>query len=211
VRRNWPDSLISWTRLHAGRIRDPLVASHILAGICTQFALSLVLLAPDYVTGLQGGRALPPLFALNGVAMFFSRTIFLIWLALPLVVGFQLVVVLLRLLIRRMWIADTLGSVLFGALYFNPANGLLVNAVNVAAGAFAFYTLVWSLRRFGLLAPLALVAVALFADDVPFSPSSWYACRALLAWAIPVAIAAWALWVILSAQRKPAADSAHAQ
>jgi hypothetical protein len=33
VRRNWPESLISWTRLHNGQFRDPLVASHILAGL----------------------------------------------------------------------------------------------------------------------------------------------------------------------------------
>jgi hypothetical protein len=32
VRRHWPDALISWTRLQAGRVRDPLVASHVLAG-----------------------------------------------------------------------------------------------------------------------------------------------------------------------------------
>ena len=30
VRRHWPDALISWTRLHTCRFRDPLVASHIL-------------------------------------------------------------------------------------------------------------------------------------------------------------------------------------
>jgi serine/threonine-protein kinase len=33
ARRHWPDSLISWTRAQSGRLRDPLVASHILVGI----------------------------------------------------------------------------------------------------------------------------------------------------------------------------------
>jgi hypothetical protein len=32
LRRRWPQSLISWTRLLAGDVRDPLVAGHILAG-----------------------------------------------------------------------------------------------------------------------------------------------------------------------------------
>jgi len=31
VKRNWPDSLISWMRAVNGRFRDPLVTSHILA------------------------------------------------------------------------------------------------------------------------------------------------------------------------------------
>jgi Protein kinase domain len=209
VRRNWPDALISWTRLQAGRVRDPLVASHILAGICAAFALILMYFASSHMAGLQGNAALPPLFPLNSVAMFFSSTVFLIWYPLPVLIGFMLVVVLFRLLIRRVWIADTLGSVLLGALFFNSANGALVNGVNVAMQAFAFYALVWSLRRFGLLAPLALAVGAQIALSVPFNASSWYAGRALVAWTIPVAVAAWALWAILSAQRRPAADSAH--
>jgi serine/threonine-protein kinase len=32
VRRNWPDTLISWTRLLAGRVRDPLVGRDVLLG-----------------------------------------------------------------------------------------------------------------------------------------------------------------------------------
>jgi hypothetical protein len=54
---------------------------------------------------------------------------------------------------------------------------------------------VWSLRRFGFLVPLALVAASFVAPaNIPFNASSWYAGRALVAWTIPVAVAAWALW-----------------
>ena len=46
ARRNWPDSLISWNRVLAGKLRDPLVASHVLAGFAgfsaTDFAMYLV-------------------------------------------------------------------------------------------------------------------------------------------------------------------------
>jgi hypothetical protein len=38
VRKHWPDSLISWTRLRAGRPRDPLVASHVLIGFAMLLA-----------------------------------------------------------------------------------------------------------------------------------------------------------------------------
>jgi hypothetical protein len=144
------------------------------------------------------------------VAVFFSRTLGAAWLALLIVIGLLLVVVLFRLLIRRVWIADTLGSALFGALAFNPANGVLVNVVIVAAFVCAFYAVVWSLRRFGLLAALAQLAAYEVVVVLPFNSSSWYAGRALVAWTVPVAVGAWALWAILSAQRKPAADSAHA-
>jgi hypothetical protein len=56
--------------------------------------------------------------------------------------------------------------------------------------------------------PLAtLLVAAQFVWAVPLILPSWYAGRALVAVAIPSAMAAWALWVILSAQRWPATES----
>jgi serine/threonine-protein kinase len=45
VRRVWPHSLISWSRLLAGRYRDPLVGRDLLIGIAVGVALEAVLLA----------------------------------------------------------------------------------------------------------------------------------------------------------------------
>jgi hypothetical protein len=38
ARRYWPDSLISWNRLLSGKLRDTLVASHVLGGFVVFFA-----------------------------------------------------------------------------------------------------------------------------------------------------------------------------
>ena len=43
ARRNWPDSLISWNRVLGGRLRDPLVASHVLAGFLAFYAAVAVI------------------------------------------------------------------------------------------------------------------------------------------------------------------------
>ena len=43
VRRYWPDGLISWNRLLAGRWRDPLVGWHVLCGVGCALALTLTL------------------------------------------------------------------------------------------------------------------------------------------------------------------------
>src|SRR5260370_352279 len=52
ARRHWPDSLISWNRLLAGRLRDPLVASHVLAGFLGFLAgVQIVLLVYAAVPG----------------------------------------------------------------------------------------------------------------------------------------------------------------
>ena len=53
VRRNWPDALVSWTRLCHGQVRNPVVASHILAGIVAAEAFGLIL-RPGF-TVLSGG------------------------------------------------------------------------------------------------------------------------------------------------------------
>jgi hypothetical protein len=56
VRRSWPDALVSWTRMCNGQIRDPVVASHILAAIVAAEAFSLVV-RPGF-TVLTGGFSL---------------------------------------------------------------------------------------------------------------------------------------------------------
>ncbi len=41
VRRNWPQTIISWTRLVSGRLRDPLVGRDIVSGILLGMALGV--------------------------------------------------------------------------------------------------------------------------------------------------------------------------
>lgn len=53
VRRRWPQTLISWTRLLAGDVRDPLAAGHILLG--TAFGVALAILGSGRI-GISGRR-----------------------------------------------------------------------------------------------------------------------------------------------------------
>jgi hypothetical protein len=204
VRRHWPDSLISWTRLQAGRLRDPLVASHVLAGVATAGLLFVFL----YGIQLVGGRLwgpwalfLPGLQPLDSGASFVSQMFFQALGATVQVIGFLFFLVLLRLLIRRMTIADIAGSILFGATAFNATSSVPENIVRVATSALSYYGLVWVLRRFGLLAVWTCMLAVTLVVAVPLILPSWYAGRAIVAVAIPSAMAAWALWVVLSAKR----------
>ncbi len=206
VRRHWPDSLISWSRLQSGRLRDPLVASHVLAGIATAGLLYVFVFSLD----LAGSRLWGPwslysnsLLPLNSVAFFTGEMPWGLVQATLLVIGFLFIVVLLRLLIRRMMVADIAGSVLFAATALNASASLPENIVRVATLALEYYTLVWTLRRFGLLAAWVMVATFDLVVEIPLTLSSWYASRALVELAIVTAIAAGALWVILSTQRRP--------
>jgi hypothetical protein len=113
ARKHWPDSLISWNRLLAGRLRDPLVASHVLGGSlafwigvqATQVPRLLVPVAPvayaPNVGSLNGASALLASLANNPAQA----------LALGLETLFMLV--LLRPLLRLVWVADLVFLILF--------------------------------------------------------------------------------------------------
>jgi hypothetical protein len=207
VRRHWPDALISWNRLQSGRLRDPLVASHVLAGIATAGLLGVLVLSLELAANrLWGPWSLrtPSLLPLNSVAFFIGEMLNkVVGTGTLLVIGFLFIVVLLRLLIRRMMVADIAGSVLFGARTLNASASLPENIVHIATGALIYCSLVWTLRRFGLLATWVLVVTVDLIQVIPLTLSSWYTGRALMELAIDAAIAAWALWVILSTQRRP--------
>jgi hypothetical protein len=190
--------LISWNRLQSGRLRDPLVASHVLVGIFTWFALFgitfpfwlfLPIREPEGIQLLSS----PALMA-SFVAGFVSQV-------LVVMTALLLLVVALRLLTRRrLWIADVLGCILFGLtgpivwetpFTFFLSAGFVIPAV---------YTVFWLVRRFGFVALLG-AWVGRVSVGVPFEPTSWYSGLSLIPALIPVLLAALALWVIVNADR----------
>jgi hypothetical protein len=194
MRRQWPDALISWTRLQAGRFRDPLVASHILIGItviyCSQRFGGLWILGSHAIT-------LPiSIFDLDSSARLAAKLLWQFGDEVLYAVIFVLAVVVVRLLVRRVWIADLLVTVvvgLQGLFFYGSPFGVVASIV------FSGATL-WLLRRFGFLAVLAAF-FALVPAGEHFSLNSWYAGHTLVAMGITVAVALWALWVIVSAPR----------
>ncbi|HYL78735.1 MAG TPA: serine/threonine-protein kinase [Bryobacteraceae bacterium] len=204
MRRHWPDSLISWNRLLAGRLRDPLIASHLLAGFLL-WASSVVLTVGRY-TLMPGPLTAPPALtiqSLNSPGYFAAGILSRVTNVLMVGIGIVLIVVLLRLLLRRVWIADVVGSILFGFSanvdFSNPYRLAASGAINTVV----VYLWLWLLRRFGLVAVLAVgLAVNINHAVPPPSLTSWYAGRSIVGLSILVAIPAWALWVILSAKRR---------
>jgi protein kinase-like protein len=76
VRRTWPNMLIGWTRVIAGRIRDPIVGFDALVGIACGGLLALLTLAPVFVPPMLGlpepaphTPEFPPLFGLRGTLL----------------------------------------------------------------------------------------------------------------------------------------------
>lgn len=195
VRRVWPELLISWSRLLSGRLRDPRIGRDILVG-GTAFAVSVVL---DQVSraavswlGYPELVLLPvqswPLVGAGGALSTWLLTIVNPLIG-PLFVTFALL--LLRLLLKRTWLAMTVMGVFFGTLVAlqasaeipagtpSPALYAAIRTVSSVLGLMIVFTVV---TRFGYL---AFVFTSFFATPGNFFPitsdlSQWYAGPALL-------------------------------
>ena len=110
VRRHWPHAMISWTRVLAGRFRDPLVGRDILFGCLSGVVITLVfplgrLLVP--LTGVPPAR--PGLNAdadlLRG-GRYIAGGLFDAQTEIGVFIGAFVLLLLLRIVLRRPWVAN---------------------------------------------------------------------------------------------------------
>ena len=207
VRRHWPDSLISWTRLQAGKFTDPLVCSHLLAGMT-------VTMIAEAIFGLEGaviGRYFkdlfpPPLDALTSVSAFWG----MLFVTMGAYFSYILLVApIVRLFIRRrLWVADGLAALLAASPMFALFDKAAQNAMVGTGGVVWDLMVLWLLRRFGFLAAVAAVLTdGMFEYVMPIEPRSWFGGRSLVILAIPALVAACATYVIVSGQHRPPTEN----
>jgi serine/threonine-protein kinase len=196
VRRNWPESLISWGRLHAGQLRDPLVASHVLAGLAAGLVFERIVL-------LGAWAFLSPTFSSFGdVGLQLAGTpanlaVLFFGIRVGLFIGMFLLifVVLIRLVSRRLWVANVAGALAFSPLglgIIGPVAGPIIMLVGCLSW-------LWMLQRLGLL-PVLVVFTVFVTRFMPMVLDGWLATRSIALHSIPLVIAALALWAVLAAQ-----------
>ncbi len=201
ARRLWPAGMITWSRLLAGRFRDPMVGRDILIGI-SAFMLAKIAWCLYWI--LVGSLSPPGekpvlgvLSSLNGVRHALAWDIRFVPNAILMSIGWLFVVLVLRRLLRSQWLAV----------------GLLVTASCVVSfgqswhpllfSAFLAITLGWFffvLLRFGLLAgvcwflPLHMSMDMVLTSDL----SSWFAGRSLFSLLLLAALAAYGFFTSLA-------------
>jgi hypothetical protein len=205
VRRRWPESLVSWSRLLAGRVRDPMVGRDVLVAFSTMSAAALVSTA-IIVTATPAGvllevhRALAPLLGVRQVVGMTAAA------ALnAILVGMLL---LLLLLLSHAGGRRRLGALAFGAAVVALLFGFWqviatssIGAVPVVLNAGLFIVL---LTRLGLLA--AVVAVFGLVFGGAYLPdvgvlSGWPSVVSWTFLGVDTALATYGLWV--SVGREP--------
>jgi len=182
ARRRWPHVLISWKRLLAGGLRDPLVGRDVLLGALMGLLLAagfrLFWLAPEW----QGRpSSIPDIFIygptltdLRHAAGF--RLFVNLFSSVLYALVFLFILVLLRVVVRKQWIAALLWCVLLAAPIRSGEP-----ALEWIYGGLRALTLYMLLTRCGLLA----FATAFFFMFTTFEAlltlelSAWYAPRGL--------------------------------
>jgi len=203
ARKLWPHMLVSWVRLLGGRFRDPLVGRDILIGALYGAVNGLVISVykwiPEFL-GIQGygfEASLWSWVSLRGLQQGFAAVAGLHSQSLLyMFIGIMMILVL-RLLLRKTWIA----MIVFTALMFvafHPGTGhpipYLISILIVVS------LLCFVLFRFGLLAVMIGYTVSKILHELPltFDLTAWYGYVTLLTLFITVGLAAWGFRVALA-------------
>ena len=202
VRRLWPQTIISWSRLVSGRVRDPLVGRDVLYGVMlgltwvlileirfavsvSRFATAPQLLWTDYLLGVRSTVGAWMMQLPNGI----QGTLF-----------FFIILVALRYLLRNQWVAAAGFVAIFTTLSLLNETHPGVAAVS---GILVYGIAAFALVRFGLitLAVAVFVADTLLNVHITFDFSRWYAANAMSVPVVVLAIAAWGFWAALAGQK----------
>ena len=209
ARRLWPGTLVSWSRLLAGRLRDPLVGQHLLVGVLGGLAVALAggvlyFLIPQWL-GWPNPPNLPgypfwPFFAprtdpllgtrpaLAAVASSLMGALWMSFAVLTVLIG-------LFALIRRKWFAGALSVLLLGPLMF-PAQLSDYSWLGVTIGILMMTAGVWFVVRYGLLSVVVTMFVTclVFVFPITLDPDVPYFGTSLFALLVVAALAGFGAW-----------------
>ena len=201
VRRHWPHAIISWSRLLAGRIRDPLVGRDVLFGVI----LGLLWLVIFSVAGLilQHISAEPDLSSsayLMGFRHVVGTCLNHAALSVQATLGFFFLMFVFRVLFRKPWIA-ALAFVAFWLLLKSYGNH---HWIYVAPATIAVYGIAaYMILRFGFIT----LAVGIFTADLvgglPLTSdlSSFYIGAPAFVFGLVLAMALWGCYTALAGQK----------
>jgi hypothetical protein len=201
VRRQWPRSLISWTRLLSGEWRDPLVGRDVLWGVALGTAWTLVGRVMDL---LGGGVHDPPPTWTDENLLLGLRQALGEWLArgphgIRDALMFFFLLFVLRVVLRRQWLAAA-AFVVALTLPLSLRSDFV--ALGILAGVAIYGLAAIVILRFGLLALVIGFSAAGFAGSpVSLHTGAWYFANTLMLFGSAVALAAWAFHTSLGSTR----------
>lgn len=200
VRRRWPAGIVAWTRLLAGRYRDPLVGRDIVIGGALGMAMSTVgLLRHVGLQWLGLPSASPSIEALQ--TLFGARFIIadiLNNLAGAMLTGLFLLffISLGRIHGRRRWIGILIFFIVGTVVVFVSSSSLSL-MIDIPYSLLLSGILTLMLVRFGLLAAIVGLFYSNWNIPAMWALDSWFAGTALVALLPLIALAAYGFYISL--------------
>lgn len=203
VRRRWPDTIITWSRVLGGSLADPLVGRDVLIAVLGGVLLSMSLLLESLVRQWAGAapqpsgqfeawitvRKLIAIGFLSNANASIGLSLFLFFL-----------IFLLRVFTRRQWLT---AAIFIG---FWVVMDVLRASDPMIAEPFVFFVnavAVTLILRFGLLTLAAALFVQLLLDQVALTTdfSAWYSDNMIVVLVAVLALAVWAFHTSLGGQK----------
>jgi serine/threonine-protein kinase len=179
VRRRWPRRLVSWTRVLAGRFRDPLVGRDILLGGLLGVALTLAHVLPPALDAWRGLPSRPLQISASALTNIPFNALATVSIALPMALNFLALWFILSLLLRRAWLAAAaLLAVLVGTMFFLYGGSFGISRDALLTAALELFVLL----RFGLLPLVVGFTILRLLSDRPitYDFGAWYGIGSLV-------------------------------
>jgi hypothetical protein len=200
VRRYWPQSLISWTRILSARIRDPLVGAHVLIGTAFGVGLAFWYAVRAWVM-LQHG-ALPIQMRIDYAILQGAASVMSAWLENVIAattegLGSVALFLLLRAVLRRGWPAGAGYILLYSAPFILMSTRPFTDAAFLMPIAAVY---LWVLIRFGVLCMTMTSFVSAILTRFPMTTdlSAWYSGATVFALAMVAGLAIWSFRAALA-------------
>jgi hypothetical protein len=204
VRRRAPLRIVSWSRILAGRFRDPLVGRDVLIGVLWGCVKSLMACLVRTVPRHLGSPPTTPLTAnldpLVGARIALGDLLGGQLSLIALVMGFLLLFLILQALLKREWLAALVLVLLIGAqgilAFVGPASSPAARLVYGAYGLLSAGIVVGVLLRNGLVACIVLTLVQNILVNFPVTLHSqvWYWGTSLFYLLVLSALALFGFW-----------------
>ena len=198
VRKRWPQTMISWSRVLAGRLQDPLVASHVLAGLGAGAVLVILSAVGTWVNvGFGDAPQVSYLGTLLGVRQALGGVAQCLVVAPAIAMFSFFTLFLFRLLLRRDWLT----AIMYVA-FFSVFAGFGQGNIWVQLGASLLGNILFTgvLLRFGLLANMVMVFTGYLGWEMPLTLDlgSWRGDLTLLAGGILLAVGVYSFNIALA-------------
>ena len=203
VRRHWPHAIISWTRLMAGKLRDPHVGRDVLYGV-----LLGVVWATSYevlfsLVKRQGGE---PAFCdesfLQGTRSILGTTLYHLANSIQAMLILFLIMFVFRAVLRKPWLA----AIAFVAFWVGTrvaTQSATFFYANLTLQLIIYSIAAFVILRFGFIS----LATGMFSADVllniPMTThlSAWYSSSTIFVLLTVIALAGWGAYTALGGQR----------